>query len=120
MYGNGRERRLLSPALERHYFSRGLESAMRMDENTPMVQYMRREIEQLLKDADYIDNPADVIGAWDSGFQVGIINRVNHWQNAQKEIRKLAHNPACLSIVCGDGSRRISGTLRAKGNGRKS
>jgi hypothetical protein len=98
----------LSPALQRYYVQRGFESAMRMGEDAPMVAFMRLEIEKLLADASYLDDPRAVIAYWDRGFQTGVVQRVHSWHA----------EPVPTGVECGD-TCRMSGTLRVR-HGRKS
>jgi hypothetical protein len=121
MYGNPDKKQELTPALKNYYFQRGYQSALEMDENLPVVKYMREQIDRVLHNADYVDDPVAVIEAWDAGFRSGISERISRWHSARDAVRQVLSPPAEAEFACRSSIvRRISGTLRAKGNGRKS
>jgi hypothetical protein len=105
----------LSEPLRRHYYLRGYESALRMDENVGVVAYMKDQIDRLLADHSFIENPDAVLLAWDSGFRSGISERISRWYGAQDAARQVTVPGA----VCADSTyprhpiRRILGTLHA-------
>ena len=107
----------LSEPLRRHYYLRGFQSALQMGEDSPVVPYMKQEIERLLADGAYIDQPDGVILAWDSGFRAGISERISRWYAAKDAVRQVT----VLGAVCADSIhphhpiRRILGTLHRPG-----